>query len=191
MKLRLLYSVTLLVFFVPAYGIAGSYSVDFILEQVKQKKLPSYCAHMGVLMQGRTAEGRQLRASYGPGWEHMHHFCWALVDAQKGYDGQAISNIDYALRRVGRNFKLRPMVLKQKAQILMLNGRVSEAVPVYKEIIDVQPDIEDGYLGLANIFLQQGDKKTAREIVKQGLRHSPDSAKLKALTKSSKPTVPE
>lgn len=167
----------------PMASFAGSYSVDFILEQVKQQRLPEYCAHMGVLHQGRTAEGRQLRAAYGPDWEHMHHFCWALVDAQKGSDHQALANLDYVLRNSSKSFKMRPMVLKQKAQILELNNKLPEAVPVYRELVDVAPDEEDGYLGLARIFLRQGDQSTATEIVNLGLKNIPDSEKLKELIK--------
>jgi tetratricopeptide (TPR) repeat protein len=111
----------------------------------------------------------------------MHHFCWALVDSQKGYDGQALGNLDYVLRNSSKSFKLRPMVLKQKALILEMNNNLIAAVPVYRELIDVAPNREDGYLGLSRIFSRQGDKETAREIIEFGLENIPDSEKLKSL----------
>ena len=172
-----------LVTVLPTVGFGGQYSVDYILEQVRLKKLPDYCEYMGVLQAGRTEKGKELRKKYGPSWAHMHHYCWALVDLKKGYDHQAIKNLDYVLRNITRDPSLRPMVLFKKAMVLSINQSSSEAVSVYRELIEIKPDFEPAYVALANLFLQQGDKKTAREIAALGLEHIPNSEKLKALTK--------
>lgn len=181
MKFRLICIALLMVLIAPAYVFSGSYSVNFIVEQVKKKKLPDYCMYMGVNHANKFAKGDQLRKKYGPDWNHMHHFCWALVDIQKGHDRQAIGNLNYVLHNIRKNSKLRPMVLRQKANILIINGWSSEAVPVYYELIEVQPYSEDGYIGLANIFLQSGDKKAALVIINQGLKNIPNSERFKRI----------
>ncbi len=170
-----------LVWFMCSTVFSGSYSVDYIVNQVKEKKLPEYCMYMGVNHANRFERGDKLRSIYGPTWNHLHHFCWALVDARKGYPYQAIGNLDYVITRSAADFPLLPMVLLQKATILSVNNKYSDALEVYKEILNIKPDHEQAYLGMANIFIMQGDKKTAHVIVRQGLIHLPDSKKLKAL----------
>ena len=179
MKIKYLIIVWCLSLF-PTNVLSGSYSVEFILEQVKQKQLPEICAHMGALHAGRTPKGKQLRIQYGPDWDHMHHFSWALVDQQKGLYGEAIGNLDYVLRNCKKDFKLRPMVLLQKASILKINNQFLEAIPVYRELIEIKPDSEEGWIGMANLFLLLGDQNSARMTAQKGLTHLPNSGKLKA-----------
>lgn len=180
MKFRLICIALLMVLIAPAYVFSGSYTVDFILGQVKQKKLPDYCAYMGALYYPRTPEGRKLKKLYGNDWIHMHHYCWAIVDNQNGHAQQALGNLGYVLARVSQP-RLRSLALEYKAGILINADRSSEAIPVYYELIQINPKAERGYLGLANIFLSSGDKNSAREIAKQGLMYLPESSKLMAL----------
>ncbi len=165
----------------PSVGLGDSYSVDFILNKVRQKKLPEICAHMGVKYAKRTARGRQLREMYGPDWDHMHHFSWALVDLQRGKHGEAISNLDYILERSRRDFKFLPKVLVLKASILSINKNLLEALSVYNELVKLKPDLEEGWVGIVNILYLQGDVKGAKKVAKHALRYIPESNKLKTL----------
>ncbi len=154
--------------------------MEFILEQVKLKKIPNYCAYMGVKFANKFPKGDQLRKKYGPGWNHMHHYCWALVDLQNGHPDQAIGNLDYVLSKSSRTFRLRPMVLLKKALILTANQQYSEAISVYGELIKIKPESENGWIGLANLLLILGDKNGAMKVAKQGLKRIPNSEKLKS-----------
>jgi len=171
----------LFIVFISTEVLADSYTHQEIDNLVQLGKLPDYCSYMGVGRKKHTPLGKKYRKTFGPDWIHMHHYCWALVDSQRGYDGQAIDNLNYVLRNSRSDFKLRPMVLKQKARILMINNNLSAAAPVYSELIKVKPDDEEGYLGLAEIFLSKGDKNTAREVVELGLKNIPDSGKLQKI----------
>lgn len=173
----------LLVLFIPDLVYSGSYSHQFIEEKIKRNELPKVCAYMGVGRKEHTSQGKRYREKFGPDWIHMHHYCWALADLQQGKPGQAIDNLNYVLRNSKRTFKLRPMVLKQKADILMMNQEYTSAVSVYTELIEIRPDSDLGYVGLANIFLLLGDKPRARKIAQQGLTLIPNSKQLQSFLK--------
>ena len=166
---------------IPSIIYGGEYTHQEVEDAVNKKILPDYCVYMGVGRKKNTLKGKRYRQIYGKDWKHMHHYCWALLDAINGSHRYAIGNLDYVLKNSSRTFKLRPMVLKQKAQILILNGRALEAVPVYYEMIYVKPDSEYGYISLANIFLLHGDKERAKEICRLGLKNVPDSVNLKEI----------
>ena len=167
----------------PYTAYSDSYTHEYIEEQIKRNELPKVCAYMGVGRKKNTRKGQHYRKVYGQDWIHMHHYCWALVDLKRGLHGQAIGNLDYVLRNSKRSFKLRPLVLKKKADILMFIKAYSEAAPVYYELIKVKPESEIGYVGLATVFLTLGDKKNARKIAQKGLSYLPDSKKLQSFLK--------
>ncbi len=112
----------------------------------------------------------------------MHHYCWALMDSQRGYDAEAIDNLNFVIRRITPPFPMFSSVVLQKATILSVNQNYAEALSSYRQVIDLVPDSEQAYLGMANLFSLQVDKKTAPEIAKQGLTHIPDSEKLREIS---------
>ena len=170
-----------LIFSKTTYG--DSYSHKYIDDKVKRGELPEYCSYMGVDRKTRTPLGQLYRETYGPDWIHMHHYCWALADFQRGLDSQAIANLDYVLKASSIDFKLRPMVLYQKATILTVNKRYPEAASVYSEIIQISPEDENAYVALANLFLLQGNNRMARQVAEQGLKIMPNSDRLKIIAK--------
>ena len=165
----------------PVSGSAASYAHEYIDEKVRRGELPEFCMYAGTGRKDKTPIGRRYLETYGQDWIHMHHYCWALADSQNGNDKHAIGNLNYVLRGIGSNSKLRPLVLSQKATIHVANRQYAEAVPLYYNIIELTPFSEDGYVGLAHVFMQQEDKKTAREIIQLGLQNIPDSENLKKL----------
>lgn len=75
------------------------------------------------------------------------------------------------------------MVLVQKASALTINKQFLEAVSVYGELVKIKPRYEKGWVGMANIFLLQGDHQSARMVAQKGLSYLPDSQALKAILK--------
>jgi len=176
-------SCILIVVLTPTVGFTRTYSLELVDRLTDKKELPEFCKYAGDRRWQRTETGRAYRQKFGPAWGHMHHFCWAMIDVQNARDGEAIDNLNYVIQRSSKEFPWLPMILLQKASILSINKKYAEAMEVYREIIDVKPDFEQAYLGMAELFVQQGDKKTTREIAKQGLIYLPESKKLKALLK--------
>lgn len=173
-------------FLLPANGITGSYSGKFILEQVKQKKIPKICAYTRVMGPKRNATELRLLAKYGPGWNHMHHYCWALVDLQKGKQKEALGNLDYVLRNTDKNFEPRLLVLSQKGSIFINQKRYQGALAVYREMAEIKPDSEQGWVGMANVFIALKDYDTALEILQNGQKHVQDSLILESMIKKYK-----
>ena len=158
---------------------AGSYKKEYIAELVKQKVLPEYCQYMGFSSGAGSEKGRLMRKTYGTDWAGTHHYCWALVDFKKGFDKQAIGNLNYVLNNSSKSFKLRPMILLKKATILSINKQYYESAKTYNEVIEISPDSELAYVGLSHIFKSQGDFESARMLLQKGLRHIPSSRILK------------
>lgn len=57
-----------------------------------------------------------------------------------------------------------------------------DALVAYKQALELDPDSEDPYLGLANTYVAMGDKKNAVSILNKGLDRM-DSSKLRTLLK--------
>ena len=179
----------------PITANSGSYSIDYVEEKVRKKELPAICVYMGPISRAKLGtqtraklkKWNRLREKYGADWEHMHHYCWALIDIQGNLYSQAIGNFDYVLSASKRSFKLRPLVLQKKAQLLLITpNKYFESIKTLNELITVSPRSEWGYIMLAQAYRNTGQNDAAEKIIKIGLKNIPKSKSLRKLKKNLK-----
>ena len=48
------------------------------------------------------------------------------------------------------------------------SGNLEQAVVAYQNAIEAQPDDDEGYLGLADVYLQQEEVSSAKVVLKKG-----------------------
>lgn len=123
---------------------------------------------------------------YGAGpFSAMHHYCRglrAMIDLGeideavivRGKYRQAISDFDYLLDRIPRNYFLRPEILVTKASAFLGLQQDFAAVECFQEAIQIQPDYVPAYIGLANYFGSVDDPDSVQYVIDMGLRYAPD-----------------
>lgn len=155
--------------------------------------LPSYCKHTQVFRErvpGDADERERWIAYFGPGYLHLHHYCWGLMKTNRGallarsresrvfYLSDAIGEYDYVIRRVPPDFVLLPEILTRKADNLILLGRGPQGVAELMRAIDTKADYWPAYGKLADYYKDTGEVAKARDALKQGLAAAPDAVAL-------------
>ena len=57
----------------------------------------------------------------------------------------------------------------QSAENYMESGNLEQAVIAYQNAIEIQPEKDEGYLGLADAYLEQSETSQAKVVLKKGL----------------------
>lgn len=123
-------------------------------------------------------------------WEHIHHYCMALVNIYRSHGVNlaeyqrrselltAIGGIDYVLRNSSEDLIIRPELLTKKGYALFQLKKYVEAVQVLSDAIKEGKTKETywpAYGYLADIYLVQGQRDKAKEILREGLKVAPSA----------------
>lgn len=149
--------------------------------------LPPYCTPR--INETDPAGWAQGAAQFGEGWNHMHHYCYALNFINRYYRSrdaatkrdalkQAIGNIDYMLDHTGKGYFMRGQWMLDKGKVMMLAGNKPQGIAMIQAALDLNPGLEAGYRLISDTFVELGNKKEALEWVSTGLQHVPGSKAL-------------
>lgn len=159
--------------------------------------LPPYCKYTqdfrDKVPRGAAADDElaRWRAVLGPTYNHMHHYCWGLMKANRGalmarsdlarrhYLSDAVTEFDYVIERAPADFVLLPEILSRKGESLVRLGRGSEAIVSFERAIQIKPDYWPPYAHASDLFKDLGDNAKARELLERGIASAPDSSALK------------
>ncbi len=83
-----------------------------------------------------------------------------------------------AVQHVSRAGQREPTFLSLRGDIEAHLGRTDDAVRDYRQVIAENPDSDQNYLALALAYLRSGGVVQARQVLAQGLTHTPDSGVL-------------
>lgn len=153
-------------------------------------RLPEYCNHVwGYFRDAQERANWFVRM--GPVFEHMHHYCWALVKAnraeapgtelqlRRSLYASAVDECRYVLRNhPDPAFVLRPEILYRMGQFEAANESWIQAIEYYQESIAAKPDYWPPYIGIADIHLRLGRRDRAMEILDAGLKVTPHEPRL-------------
>lgn len=123
---------------------------------------------------------------FGKDYQHMHHYCDALLSinrARATFDEResgaaytrALNNLHYTVKAASPEFSLWPDVLYQKARIERSRGNVAAALLSLREAIDRNADYAPPYAELADIHTSIGERDDARKVLEAGLARQPES----------------
>ena len=164
---------------------------DRVESPAELTRLPAYCRgtqQVREISQDPTPISVYI-AKYGEGYNHLHHYCWALntehrVSRDNPSDGKfwlsnAIGDIDYVLRNNrDPHFIFLPEIYTSKARILFKLDQGSDAVQWLQKAIATRPDYVPAYARLSDYYANQGNKAEAIKILKQGIARSKRSQML-------------
>lgn len=173
----------ILFFFISSECFAKFYpetEADFAL-------LPAYCKARSSSGNAPEAEIQKWKKLLGPGFIHVHHFCYGLhqlniinrgVPTASQFN-TVLQEFNYTQKHAGKDFPLQPKISLEKGKILLQLDRSSEAISEFNTAIKLKPTYTAPYAALSDYFIKVGLKDNAKAILEEGLRHSPNSKKLK------------
>ncbi|PQJ96199.1 hypothetical protein CXB77_10435 [Chromatium okenii] len=149
-------------------------------------RLPAYCKGTQQIREisGDPVPIEEYIKRYGLGYNHLHHYCWALNsennavymsdrDLAHSKIFHAISDIDYVLRNNhDPKFFFLPEIYVSKARILFKLNQPDDAVPWLKKAIALRPNYSPAYARISDYYVEKGDKAEAVKILKQGIAKS-------------------
>lgn len=153
--------------------------------------LPPYCrVKMGRLqgLEVPESEINKWKKNFGPGYYHVHHVCAGLhtmyiLDSKpnvKDYEYiGAIKTYKYSQRHSPKDFVLQPKISLELGKIYLRLNRVPEAISELQNAIQLKPSYTAPYAVLSDYYIKIGLKDKAKAILEEGLKHSPNSKKLK------------
>jgi Tfp pilus assembly protein PilF len=92
----------------------------------------------------------------------------AIKHLRKREYKEAALAIEPLLKREADN----PEHYRFRAEMYRLGGKFDKAVKDYEKMTQIAPQLADGYNGLAEVYLQQGDYPLARTWAEQALEHA-------------------
>ena len=155
---------------------------------VEFARLPPYCkarAGKGNLKPSEV-EIQHWKQKLGPGFLHVHHLCAALNFNNK-YPGTTdesalrvvIKELDYLQEHAPSDFPLHPLVSVERGKFLLRLNLAAEAILEFQNAIRLKPSYTPPYAELADYYAETGQTEEAINILREGLKHSPKSRRLK------------
>lgn len=150
--------------------------------------LPPYCTPR--INENDPAGWERGIVQFGEGWNHMHHYCYALNFINRYYRTrdagikkdalkQAIGNIDYMLSHTSEGYVMRGQWMLDKGKVMMLAGNKPQGIAMIQSALNLDPSLEAGYRLMSDTFVDLGNKKEALLWASKGLQYIPDSRALK------------
>jgi len=157
--------------------------------------LPEYCKYT-MFFRDHVPGGsnrsmvERWSAVMGPTFNHMHHYCWALMSTnralliartkeQRGYALNAsIPDFDYVIERAPADFSLMPEFLTKRGENLLRLERTGEGMADIDRALSIKPNYWEAYVALSDYYRDKGDIAKAREWAEKGLAVSPNTRPL-------------
>ena len=165
-------------------------------EQSLMHMLPMYCRYTQDFINrfsgtDRNTEQDRWKASLGPTFIHMHHYCYGLMDvnraaflAQDAIESRfnltnSVAEFDYVIERAPLDFPMLPEILTKKGESLLKLNRDGEAMLQFERAVKIKPGYEPAYAAASDYYKDIREPAKAREWLRKGLSAAPNSKALK------------
>jgi tetratricopeptide (TPR) repeat protein len=165
-------------------------------EQSLMHMLPLYCRYTQDFINrfsgtDRNTEQERWKASLGPTFIHMHHYCYGLMAvnraaflAQDAIESRfnlnnSVSEFDYVIERAPLDFPMLPEILTKKGESLLKLNRDGEAMLQFERAIKIKPGYEPAYAAASDYYRDTRQLAKAREWLQKGLSAAPNAKTLK------------
>lgn len=160
------------------------------ITDVEWAMLPPYCPYtMGEKGHIQPHIAKWV-AIMGNGFFHMHHHCWALIDYRRAERAgepsttkqflrqRALGGFKYVVRAAPVDFVLLPEIYTWLGRTEILLGRPKNGGEAFSTAQRLKPDYWPPYYHWAEYLQSHGKKNEAMEVVKSGLKNSPEAKPL-------------
>lgn len=149
-----------------------------------------FCRHAQLFGHDKAAYREMLRR-YGDGYRHIHHYCWAEIDAMRlykhdtdpGYASvkRAIANLDYVLDQTSPSFAFWKDAMMLKARLIEQHAGPAHAIPLAQQIVQALPEFADGHILLAKLLLKTDRRADAMAVIDRGSQLVSDKSRFQQL----------
>jgi tetratricopeptide (TPR) repeat protein len=151
------------------------------------RALPPYC--IARVMEKDKVGWQAGVARFGKGWDHLHHYCYALnwinrynktfdQAARKFYLQNAIGDMDYVFKNTAPDFFLRPEIHVQKGKLFAAAKRNIEAAGEFEQALQDNPNYVEAYVALSDYYKNNGQQSKSIAVVQQALQRVPNNKSL-------------
>ena len=132
----------------------------------------------------------------GPGFIHMHHYCYALIDLARAEKAStpaserlfmredSTSEMNYVIQNVPPDFVLLPEIYTKLGHTWLLLKNPTKAKTAFEAAISRKQNYWPAYFYWADYQLNAGRRAEARTTVEEGLKYSPEAKTLQNLLRS-------
>jgi hypothetical protein len=163
--------------------------------------LPKYCPYTQSFKSGigagmkNTPQAEAWLNTVGPGFWHLHHYCWARIDIQRserrnipsterrGYREAALGNLWYVVKNSPDDLILLPEIFTWIGRVELTLDHPAKAQEAFAHAWTLKEDYWPPYYHWGEYLLSKGKKPEATSVAKSGLEHSPDAKPLNELLK--------
>lgn len=117
----------------------------------------------------------------------MHHHCWGLIRfrrseqlgvppvVRRGLLRHAIGDFEFVTKSMPRDFIMAPEIFTYTGRAHLLLNESGLAERAFINARKAKPDYWPAYSWWSTYLINNGRREEARELIEEGLRHSPDS----------------
>lgn len=196
MEITLLRAMVLFLLFASQTVLAASKPSG--ITDAEMALLPKYCAYTqgmknGIAVGRVSAEGGRWLNVIGPGFWHLHHYCWALIQIQRAASANATpadrkslrldatNNLQYVLDHVPGDLVLLPEILTWMGRLQLQSGNPYKAHEAFSAARQAKPDYWPAYFHWAEYLSNHNQKAEAKRILQLGLQETPNATPLRLL----------
>ncbi len=160
-------------------------------------RLPEYCAQSQSFAVGGFAEGPLLSqkpwiALMGHGFWAIHHYCWALINANRAAAAgvapslrehlltRALGDCNYVIQNTPQNFVLLPEIFLRMGEYYEQLDKPGDAIQHYDRSLQAKPDYWPAYLRISELQFKLGNRLAAEKALRNGLKAIPARPELQA-----------
>lgn len=159
-------------------------------------RLPAYCAHSQSFAGGGFPDGplpgqKPWIAKMGHGFWAVHHYCRAMVNANRAAVtvaqqareyllSRAIDDCKYVIANTSADFVLLPEIYLRMGEYYERLGQPAAALLHFERSQQAKPDYWPAYLHMAELQTKLGKRAAAIEALSEGLKQVPQQAQLQA-----------
>jgi tetratricopeptide (TPR) repeat protein len=130
-------------------------------------------------------------ARYGPGFGHIHHYCYALIfisryrssygdnAARKSSFHEAIGNLNYVIDRADPGFHFLSDIYVDKGALLASERQYGPALINLHKAIDLNKENPRAYGEMVNVYIALKQRDKALVYATEGLKYNPSSKLLR------------
>jgi len=159
-------------------------------------RLPAYCAESqsfaaGGFRGGPLPSQQPWVAKIGDGFWAVHHYCWAMLNANRASTTvvkqtreyllhKAIDDCKYVVANTGADFVLLPEIYLRMGEYYEQLGQPAPALWHFERSQQTKPDYWPAYLRMAQLQAKLGRRAAAVATLSEGLKQAPQQAQLQA-----------
>ncbi len=142
---------------------------------------------------GNMSDHPSPRAGYwvglmGPGFWHMHHYCWAMVNLRRAAllpankrdfaYGTVLGDLAYVLENTSPDFIMLPEIFTQIGEVELLRNAVTAASVAFERARRLKPSYVPAYTSWIEALIKNKQRDKAMALVREGLSQAPQSKTL-------------